>query len=388
MPPREARVIRLLTLTNLYPSEARPRHGIFVEQRLRRLVETGQVRGCVIVPVPQRPGGPRHPEPAVRHGIPLRYCPFPVIRGLTTPFHPVLMARAARQALGTLRQVDREFDLVDGQFLYPDGVAAVRLAIELGRPVVLTARGSDVNVALDERLAGRWIRWAADRAAAIIAVSRALRDRMAERGLPADKITVLRNGVDLELFKPGDRVALRSECGFEGSVLLAVGNLVPEKGHELALQTLARLPGASLVILGQGPEESRLRALAASLGITGRVRWLPPVPQDRLARYYAAADLTILTSLREGMPNVLLESLACGTPVVATAVGGAPEVVADPVAGRLVHGRSPEAFAASCREILDSRPSVAAVRRFGERFGWAEPVAAQLELYRRVAGAA
>jgi glycosyltransferase involved in cell wall biosynthesis len=381
-------VISLLTVTNLYPSEARPRHGIFVEQRLRRLVETGHVRACVIAPVPHRPGEPDHIEPAVRHGIPVRYCPFAVVRGLTTPFHPVLMARAARRALATLRETDRDFDLVDGQFLYPDGVAAARLARALGKPLVLTARGSDVNVALRERLAGRSIRWAASRAAAIVAVSADLRERMVERGLPAGKIAVLRNGVDLDLFKPGDRTRLRADLGFDGPTLLAVGNLVPEKGYDLALEGLARLPGATLVVLGRGPEEPRLRSYADALGLSGRVRWLAPVPQEQLARHYAAADLTVLASTREGMPNVLLESLACGTPVVATAVGGAPEVVTDPVAGRLLCTRSAEDLASACRALLDSPPPRDAVRAHGERFGWQEPIAAQLALYQRVAGTA
>ena len=382
-------MIRVLTLTNLYPSAARPRHGIFVEQRLRQLVASGRVGACVLVPVPRRPwvGRPPPVECAERHGIPVRYCPFPVVRGLTTPFHPWLMARAACKALATVREVDRDFDLVDGQFLYPDGVAAVRLARALGKPVVLTARGSDVNVALRERLAGRSIRWAVNEAAAVIAVSSDLRERMVERGLPADRITVLRNGVDLELFKPGDRVSLRAELGFEGPTLLAVGNLVPEKGYDLALESLARLPGASLVVLGQGPEQSRLQALAGTLGVAGRVRWLAPVPQHQLAGYYCAADLTVLTSIREGMPNVLLESLACGTPVVATAVGGAPEVVTAPVAGRLLHDRAPAGLAAACRALIDAPADPAAVRRHAACFGWDEPIAGQLALFERVAAA-
>jgi glycosyltransferase involved in cell wall biosynthesis len=381
-------VIRLLTFTSLYPSEGSPRHGIFVEQRLRRLVETREVCACVMVPFPRRPGETSLIEPTVRHDIPVRYFPFPFIRGVTTPFHPTLMARAARKALASLRAVDRDFDLVDGQFLYPDGVAAARFARWLGKPVVLTARGSDVNVALGERVAGRSIRRAVSEAAALIAVSAALRDRMVERGLPGERITVIRNGVDLELFKPGDRASLRTNLGFDGPTLLSVGNLVPEKGQNLVLQALAQLPSVRLVMLGQGPEEGRLRTAAINLGVAPRVRWLMPVPQDQLARYYGAADLTVLASTREGMPNVLLESLACGTPVVATAVGGVPEVVTDPVAGRLVATRSAEALAAACRELLDAPPPAAEVRRFGERYGWQQPIAAQLALYQRVAGAA
>lgn len=381
-------MIRLLTFTNLYPSDARPRHGIFVEQRLRRLVDTGRVRAAVVVPYGQSPweasnGAPEHVE---RHGIPVRYCRFPTIRGVTTAFHPWLMARCAQEAVEAMRAEYGEFDLIDAHFLYPDGVAAVRLSEWLRRPVVITARGSDVNAALGERLAGSSIRWAAQRASAIIAVSGTLRDAMVAQGLPAERITVLRNGVDLEMFKPGDRAALRAELGFATPTLLAVGNLVPEKGHELLIDALASIPDARVTVLGSGPSEQRLRERAAARGVAERITWSPPVPQHILQRYYAAADLTVLTSTREGMPNVLLESLACGTPVVATAVGGATEIVTEPVAGRLVRSRSPEAFAAACNEVLSGPRDTQAVRGFGERFGWGPPIAEQLALFERVAG--
>lgn len=381
-------MIRLLTFTNLYPSQTRPRHGIFVEQRLRRLVETGRVRACVVVPVARSPWGrqERWRELEVRHGIPVRYCAFPAVRGVTTVLHPRLMAQCARTAIEALRRECGDFDLIDAHFLYPDGVAAVHLAHWVQRPVVLTARGSDVNVALGEHVAGRSIRRAVRQVAAVVAVSTALRDEMVRQGIPPERITVLRNGVDLELFAPGDRAALRAELGFTWPTLLAVGNLVAEKGHELVLAALARLPDAHLAVVGAGPLARALRERAAALGVAARVRWLAPMPQETLACYYAAADLTVLASTREGMPNALLESLACGTPVVATAVGGAPEIVTAPVAGRLVRERTPEALAAACRELLASPPAPAEVRAFGERFGWAAPVAGQLDLLERVLG--
>lgn len=380
-------MIRLLTFTNLYPSEARPRHGIFVEQRLRRLVETGRVSASVVVPAPLAPWKPGDalPASAERHGIAVHYCGFPAVRGITTVYHPRLMARAARGTVANLRK-NGKFDVIDAHFLYPDGVAAVHLGAQLGLPVVMTARGSDVNVALRERVAGRSIRWAAARAAAIIAVSRALRDAMVEQRLPAERITVLRNGVDLELFRPGDTAAVRAELGFEGQTLLMVGNLVIEKGVDFVLRGLAELPLVRLVVIGSGPESGSLRALAESLGVAPRVRWIAPVTQPQLVRYYAAADVTVLGSVREGMPNVVLESLACGTPVVATAVGGTPEILTDPVAGRLVLERTPQAFASACRGVLEGPRERLAVRAFAERYGWGAPIAAQLALLERIAG--
>jgi glycosyltransferase involved in cell wall biosynthesis len=378
-------MIRLLTFTNLYPSQVAPRHGIFVEQRLRRLVATGRVQACVVVPVPHSQW--KHKDRsayAERHGIPVRYCPYPVVRGLTTLFHPRLMARCARRAAETFRAERGPFDVIDAHFLYPDGVGAVHLSKWLRRPVVLSARGSDVNVGLRERVAGHSIRWAARRAAAIIAVSSALRDVMIELGVPKDRITVVRNGVDRELFKPGDRARLRAEFGFTGQTLLSVGNLVPEKGHDLTLAALALLPNVRLVVLGSGRLEASLREQARHLGVDTRVTWLPPVPQADLARYYAAADLSVLASVSEGMPNVVLESLACGTPVVATAVGGSAEVITAPIAGRLIRERSPEILANACREMLEAGHDTDAVRAFSEQFGWDQPITQQLALLERV----
>ncbi|MGQ0384061.1 MAG: glycosyltransferase [Gammaproteobacteria bacterium] len=376
-------MIRLLTFTNLFPSEDRPRHGIFVEERLRRLVESGRIRASVVVPV----AGLRRTRTTVRHGLTVTYTGFPAIRGLTSWVNPILMARWARSAIEDHIARWGGFDLLDAHYFYPDGVAGVRLARHFGKPAVVTARGSDINAAAREAVAGAWIRWAAARCAAIIAVSAALRESMIALGLPARSITVLRNGVDLERFRPLAPEPTRAELGIEGPTLLSVGNLVPEKGHDLAIRALARLPGVRLVIVGSGPGQAALQVLAAALRVTERIRWVAPLAQEQLLQYYAAADLCLLASSREGMPNVLLESLACGTPVVATAVGGVPEIVSDAAAGSLVTRRTPEAVAAACAALLRTRPERAAVRRHAERFGWEEPVQRQLALYESVASA-
>src|SRR5690606_24087080 len=141
----------------------------------------------------------------------------------------------------------------------------------------------------DEQVAGRSIRWAIAQARCVIAVSEALRSAMIERGVPAEKITVVRNGVDLQLFAPVSKAQARRRVGIEGPLLLSVGNLVPEKGHELTLAALARLPEAHLVLIGAGVAQAGLRQLAQSLGVADRVTWLAPLPQAELAVYYSAA---------------------------------------------------------------------------------------------------
>ena len=178
-------------------------------------------------------------------------------------------------------------------------------------------------------------------------MSQALKQVLVGLGVAADRIEVLRNGVDLGVFRPGDRWQLRHDLRIEGLTLLSVGNLVPEKGHDLVLAALAQTVDVHLIVIGSGPDEAALRGLARHLGVESRVRWLSHVEQSELVKYYSAADATVLASSREGMPNVLLESIACGTPVIATDVGGNAEVVQAPEAGRLVKGRSAEGLAAA-----------------------------------------
>jgi teichuronic acid biosynthesis glycosyltransferase TuaC len=386
--------VRILTFTTLYPNAAQPRHGVFVEQRLRQLLAAGGAEARVVAPVPWFPW--RHarfgryaeyaavPAAESRHGIRIAHPRFASLPKVGMSLAPALLARTAVRALRAEQADGYDFDVIDAHYFYPDGVAAVMAGESLGRPVVVTARGTDIN--LFPRFAGprRWILWAARRAAAVVTVCQALKDRLIELGVPAARITVLRNGVDRERFAPRDRAVERGRLGLEGLTLLSVGNLIPLKGHDIAIRALAGLEDARLLIVGDGPERNRLRELAGALGVGERVRFVGPVPQEELPRYYSAADMLVLASSREGMANVLLEAMACGTPVVATAVGGTPEVVAAPEAGVLMTERSPSALVAAVRALQARYPDRAAVRRHTEAYGWDQTSRGQLELFRRV----
>jgi teichuronic acid biosynthesis glycosyltransferase TuaC len=251
---------------------------------------------------------------------------------------------------------------------------------------VITARGTDVNLLPEYRVPRRLVRWAAAQAAGIVTVSEALRGRLIELGVPGNRIEILRNGVDLELFAPQDRAAARRELGLDaaGPVVLSVGWLAPQKSFDLVIRAAAALPDTLLVIVGEGPEKAALQRLARDLQTGERVRFLGTMPQQRLATVYNAADVLVLASAREGLPNVVLEALACGTPVVATAVGGLPEIVRVGAAGRLVQERTPEAIAAALRDLLADPPGRAAVRACAERFGWGPTTAGQIRLFRSI----
>jgi len=391
--------MKILTFSTLYPNAARPGHGIFVEARLQHLLASGQVESRVIAPVPWFPSrDPRFGEYAAhaaapreeqRHGIQIIHPRYPVLPKIGMTLAPFLLAQSVKPVIERVL-AEYRFDLIDAHYFYPDGVAAILLGRRFGKPVVITARGTDVNLIPRYRLPRAMIRWAARHAAGVITVALALKDKLVGLGVPAGRIEVLRNGVDLQLFRPVDREDWRRRLGFRRTTLLSVGNLVPLKGHDLTIRALRLLPEMELVIIGSGPERAALGALARESYVSDRVTFAGTMAQEDLRHYYGAADALVLASSREGWANVLLESMACGTPVVASNVGGSPEVVAAPEAGVMMAERTPEALAQAVRRLFAHGPDRGATRDYAEGFGWGATTEGQLELFGRIlsAGAA
>lgn len=386
--------LKLLTFSTLYPDATRVRHGIFVETRLRHLLEHAGIESRVVAPVPWFPS--RNPRfgayadyAAVaaqenRHGIAVYHPRYPLLPKIGMTLAPLMMAQAVAPLIRKLLHEGYDFDVIDAHYFYPDGVAAALLAQKFNKPLVITARGSDLNLIARYALPRRWIRWAAQRADHLITVSAGLKQVLLGMDVPDDKITVLRNGVDTTLFSPVGRDSMRSKLGMSGFVLLSVGNLVPGKGHDLVIGALSWMPEAQLYLIGQGPCESQLRRQIAALGLENRVHITGNLTQLALRDYYAAADVLVLASGREGWPNVLLESMACGTPVVATPVGAAPLIVAAHEAGVLAGERNSRAlFDAICR-LRDNYPDRAATRAWAEQFGWDEISAGQMHIYNQI----
>jgi glycosyltransferase involved in cell wall biosynthesis len=194
--------------------------------------------------------------------------------------------------------------------------------------------------------------------------------------------------VDLQRFQRVDAPELRARVGLQagqGPLLLSVGHLIERKGHHLVIEALAALlpqhPHARAVIIGEGVERARLEALAQKLGVANRVMLTGSLPQTELPRWYSAADVLILASSREGWANVLLEAMACGTPVVATKIWGTPEVVAAPEAGVLVDERTGAGLAAGVRQLLAGSHTPRAVRAYAEGFSWDQTSLAQVALF-------
>jgi glycosyltransferase involved in cell wall biosynthesis len=297
---------------------------------------------------------------------------------------PWLMYRFTWPTVERLWRGGYRFDAIDAHYFYPDGVAAAMIARRLDVPVVITARGTDINLIPAQARPRQLILAAAGQAAAMITVCQALKDSLVELGVEEAKVTVLRNGVDLETFHPADRRAARAKLGLHRPTLLSVGGLITRKANDLTIRALAELPGHDLLLAGEGPERGALEALAKSLGVGDRVRFLGRVAHHGLAETYSAADALVLASSREGWANVLLEAMACGTPVVASNVWGTPEVVAAPEAGRLMLERTPAGAVAAIKALFANLPDRAVTRRYAEGFDWAPTTQGQLDLFERV----
>jgi glycosyltransferase involved in cell wall biosynthesis len=386
--------IRILTFTTLFPNTQQPAHGVFVENRLVHLVASGQVASRVVAPVPWFPFGHRaFGEYAAfakvatseeRRGLAIHHPRFPVIPKVGMSVQAGLLYLATRRYVRRMIAESGDIDLIDAHYFYPDGVAAALLGRTLKRPVVITARGTDVSLIPQFELPRRQVLWAARQAAGLITVCQALKDALVDLGVDAGRIRVLRNGVDLARFRPLPRDEARRRWDVTGPTLLSVGLLIPRKGHDIVIGALPELPGMSLLIVGAGPERNTLERLAASLGVAERVRFLGVLTQDELAEVYGAVDMLVLASSREGWANVLLESMACGTPVVASDIWGNGEVVAEPAAGRLFMPRTASALALAIRRLSAALPDRAATRAYAERFSWDATTGGQISLFRDI----
>ncbi|WP_375382527.1 glycosyltransferase [uncultured Sphingomonas sp.] len=375
-------MLRVLTLSTLFPDASRPNFGVFVERQTRGLAALADTEVRVVAPVGLPPWPlarmARHrslaalPSRETWKGLDVTRPCFPALPVTQGRFHARLLARALVRHVDAIRR-DFAFDVIDASFFFPDGPAAVALGRRYGVPVSIKARGADIHHWGRARPTAREVLDAGRAASGLLAVSAAMKADMVALGLPADAIRVHYTGVDLDRFAPGDRPALKARLGVAGPLVVSLGALIPRKGHDVVIEAVARLPGTTLLVAGEGPERGRLAALAERLGVADRVRLIGPVPHAELPALLAAADVMALASSSEGLANAWVEALACGTPVVITDAGGARELVTSPVAGpaagRVVE-RTPAAFAAAIAELLGDAPDPAVVREAAARFTW------------------
>ncbi len=387
--------LRVLSISTLYPNPANPNFGVFVERQMQAVAKRGDVDLVMVNPVGLPPFPlslhPRYravanlPEREERGGVTVLRPRFRLLPGIGGRFNARAVARAVLPLARRL-QAELPFDLVDAQFFYPDGPAAVRIARKLGLPSSIKARGADIHHWGSAPGVAGQVLAAGQQASGLLAVAQGLADDMAALGIDRAKITIHRTGLNADLFRPLDQKLCRDELGLprQAKVLACVGALIPRKGQRYAIEAMPLLPEATLVLAGKGEDEAMLKALAKSLGVEERVRFLGAVPHDRLPIVLNAADVFVLPTASEGLANAWVEALACGTPVVTTPIPGAVELLTDPAWGAFA-ARDKLAIAIEVSQILADPPSREVVQAATAGLSWQANAAALVEYWRRLA---
>ncbi len=394
-------MLRVLAITKIFPNAAEPLAAPFNRQQFAALREHCELN--ILATIPWFPGAgllarwssagklARVPRRETIHGMDVAHPRTLFVPKLAMATWGPLYAASIAPAVAPYRD---KVDVVLGTWAYPDGFAAVIAARLLGVPCVVKLHGSDINLIAKEPGPRKMTAWALPRASRVVAVSRALADEVVAMGVERDRVAIVMNGVDGELFRPRDRAAARAELGLPaGPLAVYVGNLKPEKGVldlGAAWQTVAReQPDATLVVVGDGPLQGELVSMTEAPPCQGsarsgpwagargeRVRLIARQPLERVPSFMAAADILVLPSHSEGTPNVVLEALASGRRVVATSVGGVPDLITHDTLGELVPPRDPDALAAAIVRALRRPYDAHEVARLGARGGWSASAAA------------
>lgn len=370
----------VLVLSHVFPNPLNPNFGIFVFDQVQELRRLG-VEIAVIAPSPWPP-----PLlgllPRVRkyHKVPERDeiagCPVEYPKVLTLPGGHLFFLEGFIHYLRCRKLVrrlvkEKKAALIHAHTILPDGLAAVLLGREFKLPVVCTLHGSDIRFyPYRDRITLRLTRWTLRKVNRLIAVSSELKDNVFSLSGVSD-VSVIRNSADPRAFKSISRLQARTQLGLslpeKKKMALFVGNLKPVKGVEYLLQAMTRLPAdVELYLVGDGESRALLTAMAERLGVAATCHFVCSRPHDEVPLWLAAADCLVLPSLSEGLPTIVVEAMFCQTPVVATNVGGTPEVVKDRHTGLLVAARDATALANALREILTDTGLAAALAQRAE----------------------
>ncbi len=376
--------MKVLFVSNLYPNRCDTERGIFNAYQIQNLAKLSEVK--VVAPIAWFPirghYAPKGKVPALETiaGIEVHHPRHFYLPKIARQFNAALYAAGIT---ARLQQIQREFpfDILFANWTYPDGCGVAKLASRFRVPFVVSVSGSDAHLYLTFRIRRRQILRMFEAARAIMTRSQDLKDMLLAYGVPAAKVHVVYNGVDQRRFSSVPREALRQKLGWDSHdrVLLFVGRLSPEKGADDLLRAYAHARryyeiAGRVVIVGDGPERSSLEQLAQHLGIQDQVTWAGWKRPAEVSEYMNAADVLCLSSHNEGVANVVLEAFSCGIPVVATAMGGIPEIMT-PATGVLASPKQPESFAAALSKALQKKWDAAAIRAQAAHYNWSSNAA-------------
>ncbi len=389
--------MKILFVTELWP----PHGGSFVLDQVNAV--TPFVSATVAVLVPHPPGFSRYRHirsrfagksagPEVEHNIPIFYLRYRTLPELGRYLNSI---QAARTLVGFLRRHNEKFDLIHAHFAYTAGFAAVRSARQKKIPAIITVHGSDINYYTRRHLrnfiAAGYTIWGLRHADAVHAVSQDLKTKVVALGIDSQRITVIPNGIQDELFFPRrDKATLRRQLQLPESstIFLYVGNFSRVKGLDILLnafaQVQAKLANATLLMIGGGELETELKQRAQMTGFGKKIIWAGRKPHEEIPDWMNVADFLVLPSLSEGFGLVLLEALACGTPVIASAVGGIPEILIAPELGTMVPPGDEEKLTAAMLEAANKAWDTKKLTAYAHANTWAERTQPFLQIYQTV----
>jgi teichuronic acid biosynthesis glycosyltransferase TuaC len=374
-------MLKIAVVTRYFPSSAEPWQGRSAYQTLRVLARETDVR--VFFPNATYPSFFR-PRSRIYNKLDASFSPpdvkvsyydYPALPLISRPFNGQV---AARMLLPHVRKFSP--DIIFSVFLYPDGYAALQIGKALSVPVVAMSIGSDIN-SIADFISGRHTRTLLREVDFLVTVSDDLRKKAVLMGAPPEKTRAILNGCDLSVFHVGDRVAARDKLHIDqhSEAVVYIGRMDLKKGLRELVEAAAAIkpqrPKLQVYIVGAGPDRPLIEEAIQANSAGDYVHALPSCAPDEVAVWMAAADVITLPSYMEGCPNVVLEALACGRPVVATNVGGIPEIMSD-ACGRLVPPRDSAALAHALASVLDTTWDAAGISAHWSR-SW-NTVAAEL----------
>jgi len=374
-------VPKLLFISNLFPARESAYNGLDNAVLLHHLQANFEIR--VLCPKPVLPPWKNLELNPREEDLPLNpiYIPVPYLPKIGNRWNDKLMRRGLRPAFEKLVQ-DWKPDSILCSWLYPDACAVAQLAREQNIPCDLITQGSDTHQYLKIPIRRQRIVEAISRSRHVICRSGDLGKRLEAAGVDKRQLHTVYNGIDPKLFhaRENEKSGLRHKLGLpeKNPILLFVGNFLPVKNPLFLLEALASLrsashPEAHLIMVGSGPMRESIQHKATVLGLRDVLTLPGACTPAQVADYLNAADLFCLCSHNEGLPNVILESLACGLPVVSTDVGGIGEVLNSPAYGSLVQADTPSSLSeyvgAICDQLKRSSPRQK-IEEYGKQFTW------------------
>lgn len=388
--------MKVLAVSHLFPNAVYPNNGVFVKERLKNISFKADI--TIVAPVPHFPFASRIPRYRGLHRVPSvesydglnvrhpRYFLIPgFLKSMDGWLYRASMHRYFSEVIRTINP-----DILDFHWTYPDSYAGLRWARQFRKKLIVTVRGNEAIYYFDRSRVRKTVEHILSHADHVIAVSADLQRKLvSEYGVLPENVTVISNGIDASKFSYGEKLKARASCGLnpEGQYILSLCRLSSEKGLDHLLKAVHQMSNskARLIVVGDGPEKNKLQALTDNLGIKDRVIFVGAIHHDKTAIWYNAADCYCLPSLWEGCPNTVIESVASGIPVVASRVGGIPDLIDERV-GRLVEPGNHLQLAGALDDVLSTSWDSHGISEIGHRNSWGNVADRVLDVYRKVMG--